>query len=67
MTRRAQAAIALVAALLATGVGGGVWAITTGRIAPGTWTLRTLATLGTISLAEWAYNLGRALHDRRHH
>lgn len=66
MTRRTQAAIALAAALLATGVGGGVWAIATGRISPSTWTLRTLAILGTLSLAEWAYNLARAIHDHRH-
>lgn len=59
-----RAHIAVAAVLLTFGIGTAWWAVASGRITLGTLTIRTLAALGLLAVAQWAADLTRAL--RRH-
>lgn len=61
----AHAVIAV--ALILVGCGLAWWSITSGRITPGTLTIRSLAAIGTLTLADWIRDLARSIwHARRH-
>ncbi|MGW7001407.1 hypothetical protein ACWGCW_00920 [Streptomyces sp. NPDC054933] len=62
LSRRTQAALAV--ALLIVAIAGASWTVATGRLTPGTLTLRALACLGALTLAGWLRDLARSIRRR---